>query len=77
MTDFGNAWIVFDFVVFVPFLFVLRILQEPFQFLVGVDDHSAEFEHLEGFAMSADAGLRIDNAMKITCTEIGDTYDNV
>lgn len=77
MTVFGNAWIVFDFVVFVPFLFVFRVLQESFQFFVGIDDHSAEFEHFEGFAMLADAGLRIDDAMKIACTEIDDTDDNI
>ncbi len=75
--DFGDAGVVFDFVVFFPFFFVFGVFEEFLEFFVGIDDHGAEFEHLEGLAVFADTGLCVDDTMKIACANIGEADNNI
>ena len=76
-TNFGDTGVVFNFVIFEPLLFILRVFEQFVKFFVGIDDHGAEFEHFERLTVAADASLRINNPVKITGAKIGKADKNI
>lgn len=59
----GDARVVFELLVAVPFLLQFRVLGEvAFEDLIGADVHGAELEEGVFFAVAADTGLAVKDA---------------